>query len=246
MNTQTKALIRQFIDNFSFISSRHFYSQLGEDAVLQSFFRTNKSKHTRVSSLLNLESIKPGFYVDIGAYSPRRLSNSFWFYQHGWRGITIEPNPLATSLFRRSRPRDTHLEMAVSAVSGKLYYYTKGYDVTNYISTTPEQPQPGFRSFEIESLPLSTIFERYLPDSQPIDFLSVDCEGHDLEVLLTNDWDKFRPWLVLAEVHAQSLGDLRESPIVKYLDKIGYDLISWTLATLIFRDRNRAGHEPEN
>ena len=73
------------------------YSQEGEDMVLYRIFEKQKS----------------GFYVDIGAYHPKRFSNTYFFYKRGWRGINIEPNPEAIKLFKKYRVGDINLEMGV-------------------------------------------------------------------------------------------------------------------------------------
>ena len=57
---------------------------------------------------------KSGFYVDVGAHSPKYLSNTYYFYKQGWRGINIEPTPGRIRMFERVCPRDTNLALAIS------------------------------------------------------------------------------------------------------------------------------------
>ena len=83
------------------------FAQEGEDLVLERF----------------LEGRPSGFYVDVGAFHPRRFSNTRSFYERGWRGINIEPAAEGCRLFRQERPRDTNLELAVSETPGELAYY---------------------------------------------------------------------------------------------------------------------------
>ena len=73
----------------------------------------------------------------------------------------------------------------------------------------------------VQTLPLVEIFERYLPQGQAIDFLDVDVEGHDLEVLESNDWQRFRPKVIVVE--DEDL-DPRESRIVRTMNRHGYEL----------------------
>ena len=76
------------------------YSQFGEDIAA----------HT----LLKQYQIEHGFYLDVGAYHPVYLSNTYLFYQRGWSGITIEPTPGSAAEFRAIRPRDIHLDCVVT------------------------------------------------------------------------------------------------------------------------------------
>lgn len=66
------------------------YSQEGEDVVLRRLFDSQPS----------------GFYVDIGAHHPVRLSNRYYFYRCGWRGLSVDAAPGSMEMFRRLRPRD--------------------------------------------------------------------------------------------------------------------------------------------
>src|SRR5947209_5997811 len=76
------------------------YSQFGEDMILSWLFRPKRS---------------PGFYLDIGAYHPVALSNTYGLYCKGWRGICVEPRPGAIDEFKLYRPRDVSLQLAVTA-----------------------------------------------------------------------------------------------------------------------------------
>ena len=74
------------------------WSQEGEDMILHRIFGGKKS----------------GFYVDVGAHHPKRFSNTYFFYCHGWRGINIDAMPGRMKLFNQWRPKDINLEMGVA------------------------------------------------------------------------------------------------------------------------------------
>ena len=79
---------------------RTSYSQEGEDLILDRLLRR-----------------KPrGYYVDVGAFHPKKFSNTHLFYRRGWSGINIDATPGSMDEFRRVRPRDTNLEIAISDV----------------------------------------------------------------------------------------------------------------------------------
>src|SRR5689334_1853966 len=83
------------------------YAQEGEDLVLRRF----------------VEERRTGFYVDVGAHHPTRFSNTYFFYEQGWRGINIEPAPEAAAAFIRLRPRDINLQVGVAEATGFRTYY---------------------------------------------------------------------------------------------------------------------------
>ena len=84
-----------------------YYSQEGEDILLRRIF----------------EDQTTGFYVDIGAHHPKRFSNTCYFYELGWQGINIDALPGSMKVFKKFRPRDTNLEIAISEKEQNLTYY---------------------------------------------------------------------------------------------------------------------------
>ncbi len=74
-----------------------------------------------------------------------------------------------------------------------------------------------------------------IPAGADISFLNVDVEGHDLEVLKSNNWELFRPELVCVELHSNSIFDVIESKIFNFMTDVSYELIAWTKPSLIFK-----------
>lgn len=189
------------------------YSQEGEDLVLQRLF----------------ENRPPGVFVDVGAHHPFRFSNTFLLYRRGWRGINIDARPGAMAAFHRHRPRDISLELGVSAEPGRLQFHVFEEPALNTFDAALARqrrdegwPMRGTRWVECQ--PLATILARELPalGAQDIDLLSVDVEGLDLEVLHSNDWHRYRPMAVVAEVLATDLAGLLGSDVARFLGSVGY------------------------
>ena len=206
------------------------FSQEGEDLFLKRYFGDQPN----------------GFYIDIGAHHPKRFSNTFVFYQKGWSGINVDPLPNVMRLFRKERPRDINLELGISQMAGKLKYYMFNEPALNTFSADEANKKNGFRNYKIidtkfiDTLPLSKVLTDYLPANQIIDFLTVDVEGLDLEVIRSNDWEKFRPRLVLVEdLKRGSLDEIQDNQVYLKMSEIGYALIGKTFNTLIFEDRKR-------
>lgn len=207
------------------------YSQEGEDLILRRIFGDQSE----------------GFYVDVGAHHPTRFSNTYIFYKSGWSGVNIEPNPAIQSMFLSRRPRDVTLMFGVNDRAGILRYYefedsalntfdralmewrlkNTRYKVTGYLDVPVER--------------LDTLLSLSLPQRREIDFLSIDAEGFDLNVLKSNDWQRFRPKCVLIETLQSSLEEVMSSESCIFLQSHGYEIFAKTFNSLIFRLR---GFEP--
>jgi hypothetical protein len=77
------------------------------------------------------------------------------------------------------------------------------------------------KKIKVPSKPLRDIFSEYT-HKQKVTFLSTDCEGYDLEVLQSNDWDRYRPLVILSELQ----GSKKEGPIFDYLSKVEYEFFA--------------------
>ena len=181
------------------------YSQFGEDLFLKHFFSKKEA----------------GFYVDVGAHDPYRFSNTYLLYKAGWRGINIEANPECFSNIKKVRSRDINVNAAVS-------------DTSKMVSFSCDGPRSGIKDenyhfnerekevIQLETKTLSAILDEHLLESQDIDFLSIDCEGHDFAVLKSNDWTKYRPYLILIEEHELDFSSDQH----KYLEDNDYTFYS--------------------
>jgi FkbM family methyltransferase len=202
------------------------YSQDGEDMVLRRLFERQQS----------------GFYVDVGAHHPYRFSNTCYFYRRGWRGINIDPNPDGIEAFRRARPADINVCLGVSDTAGHLAFHLFNEPALNTFDAALAMERarlPDYWLIETKNVPvrrLDDLLNEYLPRDQKIDFLSIDVEGRDLSVLRSNDWNKFRPVLLLVEAHERTVSAIESDPINMFAVAAGYRLIAKTLNTLIYED----------
>lgn len=160
------------------------YSQDEEDLIMEKIL--NKKK---------------GCYLEIGAYHPSRLSNTYRFYRKGWRGIVIEPNPDVKHLFLKLRPKDKFLGMGVGKKSGKLKYYKYLIPALNTFSNkqVEENKLKSFKVnkiYKVKVIRIKELLKKYI--KRPIDFLSLDVEGWDKEILDNWDW-KYKPKVICVE-----------------------------------------------
>jgi FkbM family methyltransferase len=205
--------------------ARTCYAQEGEDMILRRALR--KRKH--------------GFYVDVGAHHPFRFSNTYMLYKKGWRGINIDAMPGSMRLFARYRPRDINLETAVAESPRSVTFHIFADPAVNTCDTrqAEESLRSGVQLLEkrpIEARRLDQILDDHLPSATPIDVMSVDVEGLDLEVLKSNNWAKYRPRLLLVERLGLSFADLLEDELYRYLESRDYELFAKTVNTVFFRD----------
>ncbi len=200
--------------------ARLSFAQFGEDLVLE-----------------NLLSKKDGFYVDVGAYHPFNFSNTYLFYRKGWSGINIEPNPYGNKLLRKFRKRDLNLAIGVSDKTGSTKFLSNR-TYSRLLNECEADVEKG-EVIEVEIRPLSSILDEVIPEQRGIDFLSIDCEGHDINVLKSNDWKKYRPKYVLAEDTQR----LEDSEIVQFLRDVCYEPICVMGMTRLFEDRKSDGFQ---
>lgn len=204
----------------------HSWSQEGEDLILRIAFDHQAN----------------GFYVDVGAHHPKRFSNSYLFYRRGWSGINIDAMPGSMIPFFKMRPRDINLELGISTDNGTLDYYVFNESALNGFSKevsverhNASSPYKIEKILKIRTAPLSTVLDQHMPASQEIDFMSIDVEGLDFDVLNSNDWSKYRPKMVLVEVLASSLHEISESNIGRLMHEVGYELYAKCANTVFFR-----------
>lgn len=145
-----------------------------------------------------------GFYVDVGAASPDVDSVTKLFYDAGWSGINIEPNPALAAALRQERPRDVTLEVGISDSPGQLVFHECQGDGNWGISTFDGEIAQRHRGsgFEFVERDIPVVPLRDVLASVPVghvDFLKIDVEGWEREVLLGADLAAYRPRVVVIE-----------------------------------------------
>jgi FkbM family methyltransferase len=204
---------------------RQSYSQEGEDMIIERF----------------LENRSDGFYVDVGAHHPIKFSNTYRLYRRGWRGLNIDANPGSMAVFRWIRPRDINVEAAASSSSKELTYYIFNEPALNTFNKALalERQSSGHcisGEVTIMTSPLWQLLDQYVPPHTKIDLLTVDVEGLDYDVLLSNDWGRYSPEFILAEcIGRPTLDKTNLDPIAQLLSKQHYLMIAKTMYTVLFR-----------
>src|SRR5258707_10186827 len=147
-----------------------------------------------------------GFYIDIGSGHPVYDNMSFAFYLKGWNGVTVEPNPWLARLTTAVRPRDRHLETLVGAAAGEATFYVVNdfHGLSTMIENHARAAESQFgKASKTIVVPVTTLKELCVQHApRTFDFLKVDVEGAERDVLLNGDWQNYRPKVVVVEALA--------------------------------------------
>ncbi len=150
-----------------------------------------------------LKHVEKGFYIDVGAWSPDIDSVTRAFYERGWSGINIEPNPEFHDQLQERRPRDQNLRLAIGDQEGRLTMNFLGNPglstLDDVIADRHRQAGWSADRQEVQVTTLAVLWHQYVPEGQDVHFLKVDVEGLEEAVLHGNDWKNNRPWIVVVE-----------------------------------------------
>jgi FkbM family methyltransferase len=207
------------------------FAQSGED-LLVAF----------VAAYLGIREVS---YLDVGANDPVRLSNTYYFYKAGHRGVLVEPNGVLCERLRAVRPRDTVLEAGIGVTADKeADYYVLTFDGLNTFSKEEAHHQVDRsggkiairRVIKVPMLDINDVMARHFRGAPT--FLSVDTEGLDLAVLRSIDYGRFRPAILCAETLVSGTRATRPE-IPEFLATRGYVARGGSFVNTIFVDAER-------
>jgi len=183
-----------------------FFSETGEDIIINRLFR----------------GINFGFYVDVGAYHPFKGSLTYLLFKRGWQGVNLDLSKTSIDLFKICRPKDININCAVSNKDGKIFFYQNSIinQQNSIFKNNNSQKKILIDSFKLDSI----IKKNYI---KKIDFLNVDTEGAELNVIKSLNLKIFRPKLISVEDNdSYSLEDVLKKKLHNYLIKKNYILFN--------------------
>jgi hypothetical protein len=202
-----------YIKNNFFIKKKT-YSMNGEDIFVNNYFKK-----------------KIGFYVDVGAYHPLELSNTYLLYKRGWNGINIDINSFSIDYFDCLRPEDVNINIAVSNKNAiKTIYYQKNKSPLNTLKFQQAKKifLGNFKKKKIKAEILTTIIDKTKFKGKKINFLNIDAEGNDFEILKNLNFIKYKPKLICIELidHFNPNKQIvKKNKIYKFLIQKKYKLV---------------------
>ncbi|MEH2286202.1 MAG: FkbM family methyltransferase [Nostoc sp.] len=189
------------------------YAQNFEDVLLNRVFR-HKTK---------------GFYIDVGALHPTVDSVTKAFYDLGWSGINIEPIKEYYNIFQKERPRDINLNIAISNSEGNLDFFQvvgqPGNSTLNKEIADKIAQEKGLElsRYTVYVKTLAEVCKKYV--DQNIDFLKIDVEGVEEEVILGGNWEIFRPTILVIETTLPNTNIRCKNNIPIFLREKGYQQV---------------------
>jgi FkbM family methyltransferase len=208
------------------------YAQQGEDLV--------------VGDILHMLGVERPSYVDIGAHHPSINSNTYLFYKTGSRGLLVEPNPQYAALLRERRPGDAVLEAGIGVGSAaEADYYVIAGD--GQLNTFSKEQADALVKLHGSKVLLQTLRRRLVNVNDALaehfaagshlgspDFVSIDVEGLDLDILKTLDFRRFRPKVFCVETSLLD-GELNRA-IVSLMSEQGYEARGGSFVNTVFVD----------
>ena len=189
-----------------------YYGQHGEDFLLWNFFDYKNQ----------------GFYIDIGAFDGIHLSNSYSFEKGGWSGICVEAHPEYFKNCQQVRPNSTCLNVACVGDEKieTVDFYTEELGLLSGIQEEREEDVrnryekrglefSGFQKMTVPATTLNQIINQYVPKNTNIDFISIDVEGTEIEVLKGLDLSRIRPRVLILEANTEEAQTEIEDYLVK-------------------------------
>ena len=192
-----------------------------------------------ITKLLN--SKNKGIYIDVGCHHPFLNNHSYLLYKSGWEGINIDIDYNSIDMFNFFRKRDVNIQTAVTDHKGEVdlfFYHNRAAKNTiskEFGSDAKEQKK-------INSDTLNNIIENSKFKNSKIDFVSIDVEGNEMNVLNGFNLKKYKPKLILLEFilpnkkefYEKDINEITNSEVYNFLIKNEYKLINWNHDDLLF------------
>ena len=231
-------MLKNIISRLSLFKRRHLskkvsYSFGGVDLLVDYIFKDKKN----------------GTYMDIGAQNPYSNNNTYLLYKRGWKGTNIDLDLENIKLFDIARKKDTNICTAVSSKIAELdlYFFHSKSPINTVEKIVADNNEAKFTSVKkIKTTTLNFIFESN--KIEHVNYLNIDVEGHELDVLKGFDLIKYKPDVMSIEYldlemkklefKNNKLENILDSDLYTHMIKNNYSLVNWNHADLIFINNN--------
>ena len=181
------------------------YGEFAEDVFIDRIFR----------------KVKKGIYVDVGCYHPFKGSLTFRLFNRGWNGINIDISKTSIDLFKISRNKDKNLNLAITDYDGDVFYYENSpiNQQNSIIKSNDKQSKIKIKCNKLTTVLIENNIKNF-------DYLNIDVEGAELNVIRGLNFDKFFPKLISIENNDLLIKDYMESEVFKILSNNNYVFIN--------------------
>lgn len=206
------------------------YSQSGEDLI--------------INFILSTLGIKSPTYIDIGAHHPFYLSNTAFFYENGSRGVCIEPDPTLFKTIQKYRKNDICLNIGIGLSEEKeADFFIMTSPTLNTFSKEQAIEYESYGNITIEKVHkvslknINNIIESYVKKTP--NFVSLDVEGLDYQILKSFDFEKYRPEVFCIETltYTEDKSEKKLTEIIEFMLEIDYMIYADTYINTIFVNR---------
>jgi FkbM family methyltransferase len=204
---------------------KNYYSQNGEDLILIDIIRKLKFPQSEQ------------FYLDIGANHPKELSNSYLFYQNGFSGVLVEPDPLLAKALLKERPNDKIIHAGIGPNSVQDFYIMSNHTLNTFSKEEADnycKMDIGYSvksTLKIELLDINTVIKNNFSTYPEI--ISIDVEGYEMKILDTFDFKKYKPAIFCIETYSWRENRI-VTEIINLMTNSGYKVYITLGANTIF------------
>ena len=194
------------------------YSEFAEDVMVNRIFK----------------NYNDGMYIDIGAYHPQKGSLTYSLYKKGWKGVNIDISKTSIDLFNISRPTDLNINSAISNFNGETFYYENS-PINQQNSLIKDNDNQ--KKVKIKCNTLNDVLEKN--NIIKVDYINIDTEGTELQVLNGIDFKKYKPMLLTIEDNSFNLNDPSKLKKISFMKKNNYEIINIIGVTMFFINKNK-------
>ena len=208
------------------LKPRTLYSNWGIDLLIKDILKNQKEK---------------GIYIDVGSHHPLINNNTYILYKRGWKGINIDLDFNSIDMFNYFRPKDHNIQIALSNKIGftDLYFF-HNRSAKNTITKSRGKGAKSIKRVKTDTL--NNIIKNSKINTKKIDFLSIDVEGNELNVLKGLNFKNYRPKIIsiefikpnVKEFYQHDIKNIFKSDIYKFMISKKYKLVNWIHDDLIF------------
>ena len=203
----------------------------GEDKFISNYFKNKPN----------------GFYIDVGCYHPLDGNNTHLLHKKGWNGINFDINFYSIKLFDFLRDKDVNINSGISCKKEKLtMYYRKEINMLNTLDEKIAKIRfkNGYKKRSIKVNTLNFFMSKHFQNLKKIDFINIDVEGSEMDVLKSLNFKFHKPQLICVEIHnttklySKNYKYLKSNNIYKYLLNKKYRVVWKKKYSFIFERIN--------